>query len=65
MKIKDNFWLGLLLGAACFGLTFLLLYFINWESLGIFAKRAPFHGKAMRLWQRELLPVIQSYITKW
>ena len=42
MKIKDNFWLGLLAGAACFGLTFLLLYFINWESLGIFAKRAPY-----------------------
>ncbi|MBO6023916.1 MAG: hypothetical protein J6P83_03580 [Bacteroidales bacterium] len=42
MKIKDNFWLGLLVGAASFGLTFLLLYFINWESLGIFAQRAPF-----------------------
>lgn len=42
MKIKDSFWLGLLIGAASFGLTFLLLYFINWESLGIFANRAPF-----------------------
>ena len=30
------------MGAASFGLTFLLLYFINWESLGIFAQRAPF-----------------------
>ena len=27
---------------ACFGLTFLPLYFINWESLGIFANRAPY-----------------------
>ena len=42
MKIKDNFWLGLLIGSASFGLTFLLLYFINWESMGIFAQRAPF-----------------------
>ena len=42
MKIKDNFWLGLLVGLASFGLTFLLLYFINWESMGIFAQRAPF-----------------------
>ena len=42
MKIKDSFWLGLLVGLASFGLTFLLLYFINWESIGIFAQRAPF-----------------------
>ena len=42
MKIKDNFWLGLLVGAASFGLFFLLLSLINWESLGIFANRAPF-----------------------
>ena len=42
MKIKDNFWLGLLIGAASFGLFFLLLSLINWESIGIFAKRAPF-----------------------
>lgn len=42
MKIKDNFWLGLLIGAASFGLFFLLLRLINWESLGIFANRAPF-----------------------
>ena len=41
MKIKDNFWLGLLVGAASFGLFFLLLSLINWESIGIFAKRAP------------------------
>ena len=42
MKIKDNFLLGLLIGAASFGLFFLLLSLINWESLGIFAERAPF-----------------------
>ena len=42
MKIKDNFWLGLLVGAASCGLFFLLLSLINWESLGIFANRAPF-----------------------
>lgn len=42
MKIKDNFWLGLLAGALCFGLTFLPLYFVNWEKLGIFRDRAPF-----------------------
>ena len=42
MKIKDSFWLGLLIGAASFGLFFLLLSFINWESLGVFAKRAPY-----------------------
>lgn len=42
MKIKDNFWLGLLVGTASFGLFFLLLSLINWESIGIFAKRAPF-----------------------
>ena len=42
MKIKDNFWIGLLVGAASFGLFFLLLSLINFESLGIFAERAPF-----------------------
>ena len=42
MKIKDSFWLGLLIGAASFGLFFLLLSLINWESLGVFAKRAPY-----------------------
>ena len=42
MKIKDNFWLGLLVGAASFGLFFLLLSLVKWESLGIFAERAPF-----------------------
>lgn len=42
MKNKDNFWLGLLVGAASFGLFFLLLSLINWESLGIFANRTPF-----------------------
>ncbi len=42
MKIKDNFWLGLLVGAACFGLFFLLLSLISWESLGHFSVRAPY-----------------------
>ena len=42
MKIKDSFWLGLLIGTASFGLFFLLLSLINWESLGVFAKRAPY-----------------------
>ena len=42
MKIKDNFWLGLLVGAASFGLFFLLLSLINWESLGAFSNRAPY-----------------------
>ena len=42
MKIKDSFWLGLLIGAASFGLFFLLLSLINWESLGVLAKRAPY-----------------------
>ena len=42
MKIKDNFWLGLLIGAASFGLFFLLLNLINWESLGTFSNRAPY-----------------------
>lgn len=42
MKIKDNFWLGLLAGAVSFGLFFLLLSLINWESLGAFSTRAPF-----------------------
>ena len=42
MKIKDSFWLGLLAGAASFGLFYLLLRLVNWEKLGIFAARAPF-----------------------
>ena len=42
MKIKDNFWLGLLVGAASFGLFFLLFSLINWESLGAFSDRAPY-----------------------
>ena len=42
MKIKDNFWLGLLAGAASFGLFFLLLSLIPWESLGRFSTRAPY-----------------------
>lgn len=42
MKIKDNFWLGLLIGGASFGLFFLLLSLINWESLGAFSVRAPY-----------------------
>lgn len=42
MKIKDNFWIGLLVGAATFGLFFLLLSLINWESLGAFSVRAPY-----------------------
>ena len=42
MKFNDNFWLGLLAGAASFGLFFLLLSLVKWESLGIFAERAPF-----------------------
>ena len=42
MKIKDNFWIGLLAGAACFGLFFLLLSLVNWESLGAFSARAPY-----------------------
>ncbi len=42
MKIKDNFWLGLLAGAASFGLFYLLLSLVNWEKLGAFSVRAPF-----------------------
>ena len=39
MKIKDNFWLGLLIGAASFGLFFFLLNLIPWgEQYG----RAPY-----------------------
>ena len=30
MKIKDNFWIGLLAGAASFGLFFLLLSLFPW-----------------------------------
>ena len=39
MRIKDNFWLGLLIGAATFALCFLLLWLIPW---GEAYKRAPF-----------------------
>ena len=39
MKIKDNFWLGLLIGAAVFALCFLLLSLIQW---GEAYKRAPY-----------------------
>lgn len=42
MKIKDSFWLGLLAGAASFGLFYFLLSLINWESLGAFSNRAPY-----------------------
>ena len=42
MKIKDNFWFGLLAGAASFGLFYLLLSLIPWESLGRFSTRAPY-----------------------
>lgn len=42
MRIKDNFWLGLLAGAASFGLCFFLLSLINWDSLGAFSNRAPY-----------------------
>lgn len=42
MEVKDNFWLGLLAGAASFGLFFLLFSLINWEALGVFSKRAPY-----------------------
>lgn len=42
MEIKDNFWLGLLAGAASFGLFFLLLSLINWETFGTFSTRAPY-----------------------
>ena len=39
MRINDNFWLGLLAGAASFGLFFLLLSLIPWgEHYG----RAPY-----------------------
>lgn len=39
MKIKDNFWLGLLAGAVSFGLFFLLLSLFPW---GAAYRRAPF-----------------------
>ena len=42
MKIKDNFWIGLLVGAASFGLFFLLLSLVNWDALGAFSHRAPY-----------------------
>ena len=39
MRIKDNFWLGLLIGAAVFALVYLLLSLIPWGQAYI---RAPF-----------------------
>ncbi len=39
MKIKDSFWIGLLVGAASFGLFFLLLSLFQW---GAAYHRAPF-----------------------
>lgn len=39
MRIKDTFWLGLLVGAAVFALCFLALYFIPW---GEAYRRAPY-----------------------
>lgn len=39
MKIKDSFWLGLLIGAAVFALCFLLLSLIPW---GTAYTRAPY-----------------------
>lgn len=39
MRIKDNFWLGLLIGAAVFALCFLLLSLIPW---GPAYTKAPF-----------------------
>lgn len=39
MKIKDNFFLGLLFGAIAFGITYLLLSLIPWPEK---AARAPF-----------------------
>lgn len=39
MRIKDSFWIGLLVGAALFALCFVLLYLIPW---GPAYKRAPF-----------------------
>ena len=39
MRIKDNFWLGMLIGAAVFALFFLLLSLIPW---GEAYHRAPY-----------------------
>lgn len=39
MKIKDDFWIGLLAGAASFGLFFLLLSLIPWDDP---YRRAPY-----------------------
>lgn len=39
MKIKDNFWLGLLMGAAVFALCFFLLSLIHWGEAYV---RAPY-----------------------
>lgn len=39
MRIKDSFWIGLLIGAAVFALCFLLLSFIPW---GEAFTRAPY-----------------------
>lgn len=39
MKLKDSFWIGLVAGAACFGLSLLLLSLIPW---GEPYRRAPY-----------------------
>ena len=39
MRIKDSYWIGLLIGAAVFALCFLLLSLINW---GEAYTRAPY-----------------------
>ncbi len=39
MRIKDSFWIGLLIGAAVFALFFLLLSLFSW---GEAYKRAPY-----------------------
>lgn len=39
MKIKDKFWIGLLAGAASFGLSFLLLGLFPWSEP---YRRAPY-----------------------
>ena len=39
MRINDNFWLGLLIGAAVFALCFFLLSLIPW---GVAYRRAPY-----------------------
>ena len=39
MRIKDNFWLGMLIGAAVFALCFLVLSLIPWGEAYV---RAPY-----------------------